>query len=141
MSGSIRIILALLTGLVVGGVVNMGLVMLGPSLIPPPPGVDMTTTEGLQASMSLLEPRHFIMPFLAHAVGTLVGAMVGALIAIERRAFVAYAIGLVFLCGGVAACFMIPAPMWFMVLDLLAAYIPMAWIGLSLAYRIKPASA
>lgn len=141
MSSSIRIILALLTGLVVGGVVNMALVMVGPSLIPPPPGVDMTTTEGLQASMGLLEPRHFIMPFLAHALGTLVGAMVGALIAIERRAFVAYAIGLLFLCGGVAACFMIPAPTWFMVLDLLAAYIPMAWIGLNLAYRVRPASA
>lgn len=141
MPSALRIALALIAGLVVGGGVNMALIMLGPSLIPPPPGADMTTAEGLQAAMPLLEPKHFLAPFLAHAVGTLVGALAGSLITASRRAVVAYAVGAVFLCGGVAASFMIPAPTWFEVLDVVVAYLPMAWLGLSLANRLKPATA
>ncbi len=141
MPNALRIALALIAGLVVGGGVNMALIMLGPSLIPPPPGADMTTAEGLQAAMPLLEPKHFLVPFLAHAVGTLVGALVGSLLTASRRAVVAYAVGAVFLCGGVAASFMIPAPTWFEVLDVVVAYLPMAWLGLSLANRLKPAAA
>lgn len=33
---------------------------------------------------------------------------------------------------------MIPAPKWFIALDLVAAYLPMAWLGLSIANRLKP---
>jgi hypothetical protein len=139
MNRTLKDVLAFVVGLVVGGMVNMALVMAGPALIPPPSGVDMTTTEGLQASIHLLEPRHFIMPFLAHALGTLAGALVGALLAASRRTIVAYAIGVMFLCGGIAASYMIPAPTWFIVLDLVVAYLPMAWLGLSIANRRKPA--
>lgn len=116
----------------------MTLIMLGPSLIAPPPGADMTTTEGLKAAMPLLEPKHFFVPFLAHAVGTLVGALVGSLMAVSKRAIVAYAVGAVFLCGGIAASVMIPAPAWFEVLDVAVAYLPMAWLGLAVADRVKP---
>lgn len=138
MSSTIRPIVAVLAGLIIGSVVNMGLIVLGPILIPPPPGVDMTTTEGLQAGIAQLEPRHFLMPFLAHALGTLVGALVAAVIGIERRMNLAYTVGVLFLLGGVASCFLIPAPTWFMALDLLVAYIPMAWLGLLLSYRLRP---
>lgn len=141
MPNPLRIALAVIVGIAAGGVVNMALVLLGPTLVALPPGVDMTTAEGLEAAMPLLEPRHFVMPFLAHAVGTFVGALVGALIAASRRATVAYAIGTVFLCGGIAASVMIPAPMWFIVLDLAAAYLPMAWLGSSMAERLKPGPA
>ncbi len=36
---------------------------------------------------------------------------------------------------------MIPAPMWFLVLDLAVAYLPMAWAGLWLGRRIRKESA
>lgn len=141
MSNLLRIALALILGIAIGGGVNMVLIILGPTLVPPPPGVDMASAEGLRASIHLLEPRHFLMPFLAHAVGAFVGALVGSLIAVSHRSIVAYAIGTVFLCGGIAASFMIPAPTWFIVLDLAAAYIPMGWLGLSIANRLKPGAA
>jgi hypothetical protein len=32
---------------------------------------------------------------------------------------------------------MIPAPMWFIALDLAVAYLPMAWVGVSLGRRIR----
>jgi ABC-type multidrug transport system permease subunit len=95
----------------------------------------MTTADGLKAAMPLLEPKHFVAPFLAHALGTFVGALVGVRIAVSRRAMVASVIGILFLCGGIAASFMIPAPGWFIALDLLAAYLPMAWIALRLGDR------
>ncbi len=137
----LRTVLAVVVGIIVGGIVNMALIALGPMVIPPPPGTDMTTAEGLEAAMPLLTPKHFVMPFLAHALGTLAGALAGAAMAVTHRSRVAYIVGFVFLAGGLAAVAMIPAPTWFIALDLIVAYLPMAWLGLSLANRLKPATA
>lgn len=140
----IRNILAVVVGLILGGVVNMAIVQVGPTVIPPPAGVDMTTVEGLTASMHLLRPEHFVSPFLAHAVGTLVGALAAWLIAASHKSLYAYIIGAAFLIGGISACFLIPAPAWFMALDLIVAYIPMAWLATAIGrmfYRGTPAPA
>lgn len=133
----LRNILAIIVGLLVGGVVNMAIVTFGPALIPPPAGVDPTNAESLAGAMHLFEPRHFVMPFLAHALGTLAGALVAWLIAASHKAKFAYAIGVIFLCGGIAACFMIPAPLWFMALDLILAYLPMAWLSTRIGARMR----
>jgi len=135
----LRNVLAVVAGIVIGALVNGALITLSPSLIPPPEGVDVTSTESLSRSMHLFEPRHFIMPFLAHAVGTFSGALVAFLIAATHRTQIAYVIGVLFLCGGVLASFMIPAPAWFIALDLLAAYLPMAWLAIQIGSRLKPA--
>lgn len=137
MPNLLRNVLALIAGIAIGGVVNMALITLSPWLIPPPAGVDVSNAEGLSKAMHLFEPRHFIMPFLAHAVGTLAGALAAYLIAASYKAPIAYVIGILFLCGGVAASFMIPAPTWYIALDLLAAYLPMAWLGIQIGTRIK----
>lgn len=136
MPNILRNVLALVTGIVIGGGVNMALVLLGPLLIPPPAGVDVSSAESMSKAMHLFEPRHFIMPFLAHALGTLAGALVAYLIAATYKVQLAYVIGAVFLCGGVAASFMIPAPTWYIALDLLAAYLPMAWLGNQIGARL-----
>lgn len=129
----LRNVAAVVVGVVAGGLVNMALVAVGPLVIAPPAGVDMTTVEGLQAGMALLEPRHFVVPFLAHALGTLAGAFVAARLAGSHGAGLALIVGVVFLAGGIMAATMIPAPAWFVALDLVAAYIPMAWLGGRLA--------
>lgn len=136
MPNLLRNVLAILAGIVLGGVVNMALITLGPSLIPPPAGVDVSSAESLSQAMHLFQSRHFIMPFLAHALGTLAGALAAYLIAASYKAQMAYGIGAFFLCGGVAASFMIPAPVWFIALDLLAAYLPMAWLGIQMGARM-----
>ena len=140
MPSLLRNVLAVLAGIAIGGGVNMALITLSPSLSPPPAGVDVTNAESLSQGIHLFEPRHFIMPFLAHALGTLAGALAAYLIAATYKAPIAYVIGAVFLCGGVAASFMIPAPAWFIAVDLLAAYLPMAWLGIQLGTRMKPGS-
>ncbi len=125
----LRNILALVAGLVLGSVVNMGIIMLSSSVIPPPTGADVTTMEGLKASMHLFGPQHFIMPFLAHALGTFAGALVTALIAATHKMKFALAIGGLFLLGGIANVFMLPSPLWFSIVDLAGAYLPMSYIA------------
>lgn len=122
-------ILAVILGIIIGSIVNMGLIMISGSVIPPPEGADITTTEGLKAAMHLFEPKHFIFPFLAHALGTLVGAFVAALVAAKHKMKFALVIGVFFLIGGIASILMLPSPTWFAVLDLVGAYLPMAWLG------------
>ncbi len=131
----LRNILAVFTGFVAGSIVNMSLIMMSSSIIAPPPGADFTTSEGLKASMHLMEPRHFIFPFLAHALGTLIGAFVTAKIAVHSKMRLAYSIGMLFLIGGVVNVFMLPSPLWFTLTDLLLAYIPMAYIGGRMAIK------
>ena len=125
----VKNILAVIVGLIIGSVVNMGIIMLSSSIIPPPEGADLKTVEGLKASMHLMQPKHFIMPFLAHALGTLAGAVTAALIAANRKMRFALIIGFLFLIGGLTNVFMLPSPMWFNALDLLGAYLPFAWLG------------
>jgi hypothetical protein len=121
--------LAVIAGLVGGSIINMGIIKLSGSVIPPPEGADITTMEGLKATMHLMEPKHFLFPFLAHAIGTLAGAFIAALIAATHKMKFAIAIGALFLLGGIANVIMLPSPTWFTILDLSCAYFPMAYFG------------
>ena len=129
MNPILKNVLAVITGLLVGNVVNMGIIMMSGSIIPPPEGADIKTMEGLKASIHLFTPINFLFPWLAHALGTFVGALIAALIAANNKMKFAIAIGCVFLIGGIMAVYMIPAPMWFNVVDLTLAYIPMGWLA------------
>ena len=131
-----RNILAVVFALIVGGGVNTALVIASPLVIPPRAGVDVSDPQSLSASMHLFEPKHFVFPFLAHALGTLVGALVAFLIAASHKPVFAFVIGACFLAGGILAARMIPAPTWFVVLDLAAAYVPMAFLATLLGRRI-----
>lgn len=133
MNPILRNILAVLAGLVIGNLVNMGIIMISSFVIPLPEGADITTNEGLKASIHLFEPKHFVMPFLAHALGTLAGAFAAALFAANNKMRIGIGIGVFFLIGGIAAAFMFPAPTWFIVADLALAYIPMGYLGWILA--------
>jgi hypothetical protein len=137
MNPILKNILAVIAGIIIGSIVNMALIMLSGAVIPPPAGVDPTDMESLKANMHMFEPRHYIFPFLAHAIGTFVGAFVAAKIASTHEMKLAYAVGVFFLIGGIANTFMLPAPSWFIVLDLMVAYLPMAWLGGRTALRSR----
>jgi hypothetical protein len=130
-----RLALAVVAGLVLGSVVNMGLVLISGKVIPPPVGADVTSIEGLKASIHLFEPKHFVFPFLAHGMGTFFGALIATLSTPGRTSGPAYAVGAGFLLGGVANVLMVPAPAWFSALDLIAAYLPAAWLAQRVASR------
>ena len=128
MNPILRNILAVIAGWIAGSIVNFGLVQTGYAVLPIE-GVDVNDLEALAAAMPGLSFEYFIFPFLAHALGTLVGAFTAAYIAVGNKKMMAYIVGVLFLLGGIAASFMIPAPEWFIAADLLLAYFPMAWIG------------
>jgi len=125
-------ILAVVVGLALGSALNMTLITIGPQLIAPPEGADVSTMEGLGATMHLFAPKHFVFPFLAHALGTLAGAYAAYLIAASRKQSMSLLVGGFFFVGGVSSVFMLPSPIWFNATDLLLAYIPMAWLGIKL---------
>ncbi len=132
MNPILKNIIAVVTGIIIGSFVNMGIIMISGSIIPPPEGADITTMEGLKASMHLFGPKNFIFPFLAHAGGTFVGALLAALIAANHKMRFAISIGVVFLIGGVMNVMTLPSPLWYSVLDIGLAYIPVAWLAAKL---------
>ncbi|MGX7666764.1 hypothetical protein [Flavobacterium pedocola] len=129
MNPIVKNILAVVTGFVVGSVVNGALISLGHTVIPLPEGADVSTYEKMKESMHLFGSEQFIFPFLAHALGTLVGAFAAARLAATSKMRIAMGIGIFFLLGGITNCFLLPAPIWFIILDVVAAYIPMGYLG------------
>lgn len=129
----LRIVLAIVAGYIIGSMVNMALIFLGIAVVGIPEGVNIWEIETMKANIHLFEFKHFIFPFLAHAAGTLVGAFLAARIADKNKMRAALIVGLLFLLGGIANIVSIGGPMAFITIDLLFAYIPMAWLGGTLA--------
>lgn len=132
----LRNILAFLLGAVVcllGNSLLLGVMM---QLIPPPDGFDANQLE----TFRLLEAKHLIAPWVAHAVPSMLGALCASLAAGSRRRTLGMMVGALHLLGGIAAAFMVPAPWWFVVLDLALAYLPMAWLGVWLAECWRPSA-
>ena len=127
-------VLAVIIGWLGGSIVNMGLIELGHKVFPIA-GFDLNDMNSLASLMPTLDPMYFIFPFLAHALGTLVGALLAGRIATTHKMKFSMAIGGLFLVGGIMINFMLPGPTWFAVVDVLIAYIPMAWIGGKLAQK------
>ena len=122
MNSIIKNILALIGGGLVGMVVNMGLIITGNQLIP--------LSENMNPMNAMnWEIKYFIFPFLAHAIGTLSGAFIASKFSASYHMLFAICIGIFFLSGGISMVFILPAPVWFVVVDLFLAYIPMSWLG------------
>jgi hypothetical protein len=141
MPAILRNILAVVAGLLIGSVLNMAIITVGPILIPPPNGVDMSDMDKFAENLNLLKPANFVAPWLAHALGTLVGAFVAAKIAASHKMKFALAIGVFFLLGGIAMVTMLGGPLWFSAVDLIGAYLPMGYLGGILAVAKKPQAA
>ena len=129
MPSVVKNILAVIAAFVVGSVVNMAIVTVGPAVVPLPEGVDMANMDQFAENLKLLKPAHFAAPWLAHALGTLAGAWIAAMVAASHKMKFAIMIGVLFLFGGISMVRMFGGPLWFIVLDLVGAYLPMAYLG------------
>jgi len=133
----LRILLGLVLGVLAGSALNMGLIAIGGVLLPPPEGVDPTDLESIRANIGSYSPLQFVPPFVAHAAGTLVGAVIVTATTRGALLWPALVVGGVFLLGGIAVVAMIPeTPLWFMAVDLGLAYLPMAVFGHRLGGRL-----
>ena len=133
MKPTLRNILAVVTGTVACMVLNGMLLGAMMNINPAPLGFDPEKFD----TYSLLQAKHLINPFIAHAIPSLIGGLIAALLAVSRRMTFALIVGAIHVLGGIAAAFMIPAPAWFVALDLAVAYIPMAWLGGRLGVRVR----
>ena len=141
MSPILKNTLAVIAGLVIGSFVNMAIIIVGPMVIPLPDGVDMSDMDKFAENLKLFKPANFIAPWLAHALGTLVGATIAAKIAASHKMKFAIGLSVFFLMGGIMMVSMFGGPMWFAALDLIGAYLPMGLLGGMLSGANRPQSA
>lgn len=137
MNSILKNIIAVVAGWLIGSIVNMGLIQAGHSAFPIA-GVDINDMDAMAEVMPTLDAKHFIFPFLAHALGTLVGATIAGIIAANHKMKFALGIGVLFLIGGIWINTILSGPTWFTIVDLIFAYLPMAVIGGMLALKFSP---
>lgn len=121
----------------IGGFLNVMVIKYSSLVIPPPSGFNLTTEEGLKAAMAVMEPKHFILPFVAHSLGSFVAAFLIGLFTKEKKIVRSLLAGFLFFLGGAYMVFILPSPLWFDAVDLSLAYMPMAWLGYKLALRFS----
>jgi hypothetical protein len=121
-----------------GAMLNGAIINISGKVIAPPKGFNLNTAEGLQAAMPHMSPEHFLFPFLAHALGTLLSAILITRFLKSQQLVFSLMAGFLFLLGGVSMVIMLPeTPIWYILVDLIGAYIPMAYLGYKLAKKSK----
>ena len=126
MKQTLKNIAIVIIGIIVGMIVNIGLIILGGTIFPP--------SENFEPMNAMnWDFKYFIFPFLAHSIGTLSGALIVSKISKKSSIILPLIVGLYFLLGGIYMITILPAPMWFVLLDVILGYIPMALLGWKLA--------
>ena len=130
MNPYVRNIFAVFSGVIIGILVNGGIIELSTKLGTLAEGIDPMNVENIRENINLLNPLDYIFPFvIAHALGTLAGAYTVARITSGNKMRYAVCMGAFFLLGGIANVMMMGGPIWFNVMDLSLAYLPMGWLG------------
>jgi TctA family transporter len=102
-----------------------------------PKGFDLTTEKGLVAAMPFMEAKHFLFPFLAHAFGTFIAALLIFVLMKEKSNYYSFFAAALFFLGGAYMVRVLPAPLWFNVTDLVLAYFPMVFLAQWLVEKRK----
>ena len=106
-------------------IINIGLIIIGGMIFP--------LSENFKPMNAInWDFKYFIFPFLAHSIGTLSGAFVASKLSRNYHIIIPLMVGLYFLSGGIYMVTILPAPIWFICLDLIICYIPMCLLGWSL---------
>lgn len=136
MPNGLRSVLAVVAGVIVGSVVNLILIRVGSAIFPHPEGVNPDSLESIRENIHRFPVALLLSTFAAHAIGTLVGAAVAARLSPSRGLVQAMIVGAWFLAAGIGMIILIPdTPRWFAALEIVAGYLPMAWIGWRLGTR------
>jgi len=139
----IRKVLAVLFGIVAGGVFNMAIVTVSNAVYPLPDGIDPNDFNAFKAHVEAhgMPTGALVMVLVAHAGGSLVSGFVCGLIATRSWYVAGIGLGILWTCGGIAMLMILPAPTWFAVADVVL-YIPAAllgvWTGGALTLRSSP---
>ena len=126
MKQTLKNIAIVILGIIIGMIVNIGLIILGGTIFPP--------SENFEPMNAMnWDFKYFIFPLLSHSIGTLSGALIVSKLSKKSSIILPLIVGLYFLLGGIYMITILPAPMWFVLLDVILGYIPMALLGWKLA--------
>lgn len=125
-------ILAVIIGVIVGGLVIYGIESINMVRFPWPENLSMEDKEAFAEYVNSLPVDALLTVIIAHALGSLVAGFVCGKITPNKHITLGLICGVVFLLGGIMNLVMIPHPLWFMVADLLV-FLPFAWLGARLA--------
>jgi len=132
----LRNVLAVIGGLLIGGMINISIVSSSGLVVPLPEGMDPSDMESINAHIHEYTVMNYLMTFIAHALGVLVGALIASILGVGKTLKLGLIVGGFFLIGGVMAVYMLPeSALWFKGMDILLAYIPMGWLGWKLSGR------
>tara|TARA_Y100001970_G_scaffold162301_1_gene198432 strand:+ start:149 stop:532 length:384 start_codon:yes stop_codon:yes gene_type:complete len=112
--------------IIIGMLVNIGLIIIGGIVFPVSGNFD--PMNAMQWDL-----KYFIFPFLAHSLGTLSGSFIASKLSKNYHIIIPLIIGFYFLSGGIYMVSILPAPAWFALLDIIVCYIPMALLGWKLS--------
>lgn len=123
-----RSIIAVVLGIILGGIV-VGLVeYVGHLVYPAPAGIDMRNPEALKTYAANAPVGALLFVILAWALGSLTGGWLAAFIARQSRSQHALIVGGVLMIFGIINMLMIPHPVWFWIVGILV-FLPAAYIG------------
>jgi hypothetical protein len=129
-----RSILAIVVGILVGGLVVGLLELPGYFIHPLPPGFDMANAEALKGHFAKAPLAALVGVAVAWSIGPFVGAFLAAFIA--QRAFLAHGllIGVFFMAMDLINIFSFPHPTWLLLVGVIAPLVS-GYLGASLAAR------
>jgi hypothetical protein len=127
-------LIAVVAGIIVGGVVVFLVEAIGSSLLSMVTGIEPITAQGAAALASVRPTESLLVVVLAYVLGPLSGGYIAARLAPTKRYYHAIAVGAVQLVFGVITLALFPHPEWFWIATLVT-FIPAAVAGAALARR------
>jgi len=133
----IRTLVAVVVGVLIGGVLVAAIEALSMRAFPVPVGFDAANPASVRELMLQIPLGALILVLLAWSVGAFGGGWTGARIAPRSYLLVGLIVGLALWCAGLVTLILVPHPLWFWFPALLLP-IPFALLGARIA-RPRPA--
>lgn len=130
----VKKILAVVAGVLLGGLVIFLMERVGHSINPPPEWLDPAKPETIARYVSEAPITVLLFVLLSWAVGSLAAGITATLVCNDGKSVYALTTGALLLFMGIANLMMIPHPLWFMAVTAFV-FIPPAWLGYRLVRK------
>lgn len=128
MKTTLRNILGIVAGVLVGAVVILVVQLVGHQVYPVAGSLDMNDKEAMADFVASLPVGALLIVVVAYAAGSFVGGALAAFIGSGAKVRHALVVGAFLLISGVMNLVSIPHPVWFSIVTVLV-FIPAAWLG------------
>lgn len=131
-------ILAGIVGVVLAGSIVMVVEMIGHTVYPPPPDLDIYDIEAFKSYVATLPAMAMVFPIVGWTIGTLGGVIVACKIGNAKPLTFASVVGGLILAGTAYNLVTIPHPLWVAILGV-GGIVAGAWLGMKLGGNTETA--